>query len=492
MEKVDLGNFMSYSYLTSLRKNHPAWKLLTSHQAPFIASFFYAVFLKPKQREIPEGKLVSQLENFIDEINFEEKSSFTPQEILTQWSNSDYAYLRKYYPKDKDEIHYDLTPAAQKAVEYLMSFEQKSFMATESRLRTVFNLLKEIVEKSNENPEFRIQELEKQKKDIENKIEGVKAGKIEILSPIQIKDRFLQAMNTSHEILSDFRIVEQNFRNLERKFREKIVTWDSGKGELLHNFFEEEEGIQESEQGKSFKAFSDFLSSNESQKDFKNLIEQVLSMKEIIPIQGSLSFERIKDDWMKGSEHVLDTLALLSKQLNLFINENSYAEERRIKEIIKNIEATALQLDGKNIKNFIEMKTFYADINFPMNKKLYSIPNKIFLDELALNNEEIDIDFSALYLQLFMDKNKLKDRINNLLLDREEISLKELVEVYPIKSGLTELLTYFVLAKREINAEIYYDDLFELSWVYENGDSQSAKVPMIIFKNSENEDDRDG
>lgn len=40
MEKIDLENFMSYSYLTSLRKNHPAWKLLTSHQAPFIASFF--------------------------------------------------------------------------------------------------------------------------------------------------------------------------------------------------------------------------------------------------------------------------------------------------------------------------------------------------------------------------------------------------------------------------------------------------------------------
>ena len=46
MEKIDLGNFMSYSYLTLLRKNHPVWKLLTSHQAPFIASFFYAVFKK--------------------------------------------------------------------------------------------------------------------------------------------------------------------------------------------------------------------------------------------------------------------------------------------------------------------------------------------------------------------------------------------------------------------------------------------------------------
>ncbi|WP_153232618.1 hypothetical protein [Fusobacterium pseudoperiodonticum] len=46
MEKIDLENFMSYSYLTSLRKNHPAWKLLTSHQAPFIASFFYTTNLK--------------------------------------------------------------------------------------------------------------------------------------------------------------------------------------------------------------------------------------------------------------------------------------------------------------------------------------------------------------------------------------------------------------------------------------------------------------
>lgn len=46
MEKIDLENFMSYSYLTSLRKNHPACKLLTSHQAPFIASFFYTTNLK--------------------------------------------------------------------------------------------------------------------------------------------------------------------------------------------------------------------------------------------------------------------------------------------------------------------------------------------------------------------------------------------------------------------------------------------------------------
>ena len=158
MEDIKFETYMSYSYLNLLRKNHPAWKLLTSYQAPFTAAFFYMTFLKNKQREISEEKLIFYLEDFIEDINYEDKTSFTPQEILTQWSNIEYGFLRKYYPKDKDEIHYDLTPAAQKAVEYLMSFEQRNFMATESRLMIIFDLLKNIIEKSNENPEFRIQE----------------------------------------------------------------------------------------------------------------------------------------------------------------------------------------------------------------------------------------------------------------------------------------------------------------------------------------------
>ena len=40
-------------------------------------------FLKNKQREISEEKLISYLENFIEDINYEDKTSFTPQEILT-------------------------------------------------------------------------------------------------------------------------------------------------------------------------------------------------------------------------------------------------------------------------------------------------------------------------------------------------------------------------------------------------------------------------
>ena len=367
-------------------------------------------------------------------------------------------------------------------------------MATESRLMIIFDLLKNIIEKSNENPEFRIQELEKHKKEIEKEIEEIKEGKIELLSPAQIKERFLQVMNLSYDIVSDFRIVEQNFRDLEKNLRKKILTSDSGKGELLSDYFKEENTIEKSEQGRSFNAFWKFLASKPSKENFKTLIEKALSLKEIIEIPGSLSIERIENDWMKGSEHVLDTIALLSKQLSFFVSESFYIEEKRISELIKSIETNALQLDGKNYKNFIGIKSWYADIDFPMYKKLYSIPNKILLDNFLVENQDEDVDFSPLYLQFFMDRKKLEERINSLLLDKDEVSLKEIIDMYPLKGGLTELLTYLVLVKEGINSEIDYNTSFEVTWTYKNGDSQSAKLPFVIFKNLKNnnfESDRD-
>ena len=63
-----------------------------------------------------------------------------------------------------------------------------------------------------------------------------------------------------------------------------------------------------------------------------------------------------------------------------------------------------------------------------------------------------------------MDRKKLEERINHLLLDKEEISLKEIIDIYPLKGGLTELLTYLVLVKEGINSEIDYNNSFRNSF----------------------------
>lgn len=71
--------------------------------------------------------------------------------------------MRKDYPPGKDEPHSDLTPSAEKALEWAASLGNRAFVGTESRLRTVFELLRQMAEGMESDPEVRIAELEKRR-----------------------------------------------------------------------------------------------------------------------------------------------------------------------------------------------------------------------------------------------------------------------------------------------------------------------------------------
>ena len=88
-----------------------------------------------------------------------------------------------------------------------------------------------------------IAELERRKTAIEAEIRRIRDGHIYLLDSTRIKERFLQISATARELLSDFREVEQNFRNLDREVRERIATWDGSKGELLEQIFGERDMI---------------------------------------------------------------------------------------------------------------------------------------------------------------------------------------------------------------------------------------------------------
>ena len=66
-----------------------------------------------------------------------------------------------------------------------------------------------------------------------------------------------------------------NDRALDRALREKIATWSGGKGELLEEVLGDRRGIADSDQGRSFHAFYDFLLSAPRQEEFADLLARV-------------------------------------------------------------------------------------------------------------------------------------------------------------------------------------------------------------------------
>ena len=121
----------------------------------------------------------------------------------------DKGWLRKFYRPGSDEPQFDLTPATEKAIAWLSQLSERSFVGTESRLLTLFELLKQMSEGSESNPAKRIAELHKRRDDIDSEIARTLVGDLPLLDDSALKDRFQQFMQLALELLTDSREVEQ-------------------------------------------------------------------------------------------------------------------------------------------------------------------------------------------------------------------------------------------------------------------------------------------
>ena len=278
---------MDYRSLENLRRTNPAWRLLLADHAPMVISFLHKAFVQPNVRAMAEPELTSKLDDHLyalREISGEDAFPKRAEQYLDDWVSDQKSWLRKYYPPNSDEPHYDLTPETERAIDWLAGFEQQQFVAAESRLMMVFDLLVQIVEGTNSDPAARIAELERRKAIIESDIKRAQAGNLPLLDDTQVKDRFLQMAATARGLLGDFRQVEQNFRTLDRAVRERVATWEGGKGALLEEIFSNRDAIASSDQGRSFRAFWDFLMSAERQEKLSSLLEAAFALKPVMAL----------------------------------------------------------------------------------------------------------------------------------------------------------------------------------------------------------------
>ena len=54
---------LDFATLSTLRKTHPAWRLLMADHAPLIASFLNRVFISPNVRVMARDELIAKLED---------------------------------------------------------------------------------------------------------------------------------------------------------------------------------------------------------------------------------------------------------------------------------------------------------------------------------------------------------------------------------------------------------------------------------------------
>jgi len=476
---------LDYDTLELLRRNHPAWRFLCAHHAPLVAGFLHRVFIVPNVRNLSQADLVEALEDHLFVLREQlgaEALPGTAQGYLNDWAENDKGWLRKFYPAGTDEPHFDLTPALEKALVWLEGLTERAFVGSESRLLTLFELLRQMSEGSQTDPQVRIAELQKRRNDIDAEIARIMAGDIPLLDDTALKDRFQQFLQLARELLTDFREVEQNFRTLDRRVRERIALWDGAKGALLEEIMSERDTIADSDQGKSFRAFWDFLMSQSRQEELSRLLEQVLSLPPIVTMRPEPRLQRVHYDWLEAGEHTQRTVAKLSEQLRRFLDDQAWLENRRIMDILHSIENHALALrEDIPAGDFMPLAATSATIELPLERPLYRPPLRPLLAETVLDEGDAEVDTAVLYGQVVVDRAELNRNIRQELQDRSQISLGEVVSRHPLRHGLAELVAYLQLAGEWPKTAVDDDEQEQVSWQSDAGVMRQATLPRIIL-----------
>lgn len=488
---------MDHDTLATLRDRHPAWRLLASPHAPLVASFLHRAFVAPNVRVMSEVDLAEALEDELFALREQFGSDAYPKgapEYLNDWTAPDKGWLRKFYKPGTDEAQFDLTPAVEKAIAWLLSLTERPFVGTESRLLTLFALLEQISAGTEADPIKRVDDLRRKRDEIDAEIARALAGDVPLLDDTAVKDRFQQFQQLARELLADFREVEHNFRQLDRRVREKIALWEGAKGALLDEIMGERDAIGDSDQGRSFRAFWDFLMSSRRQEELSDRLDQVLALPAVAELKPEPRTRRVHHDWLEAGEHTQRTVAQLSQQLRRFLDDRAFLENRRILDLLRGIESKALALRASPPGvGLMTMAAMGAEVDLPLERPLFTPTVKPRLADLVLVASEDGIDTTRLFDQFVVDKARLRATVERAVRRQPQVTLHELLDAEPLQQGLAELVAYLELAHVGDGSDALgglravVDDTVEESIVWQARDAEGAPVtrearlPRVIF-----------
>lgn len=476
-------NFSNIDEIKWLFNNNKAIALLQKENAPLILSFFFLAFKEKGKIAYLNAEISSLLSDFLFTVNqLTEQYAGTPKYYLEQWTKD--GFLRQYYEVRNDEAIFELTPAAEQAIRWITELNKTEFVGTESRLLQVFNMLKDLVIGVTEDKAKKLSELEKKKAEIEKEIQRLQHDDIDRYDPTKIRESFMLIEESSAKLLSDFKQTEENFRRLNSQAREDQIRKPVAKGKFLDQVFEARDLIMESDQGKSFRSFWEFLMDQDRQQELESYIQEIFSVPELKDYKDNSLVPRLKISLVDAGDRVNKTTDHLVEQLRKFIELKVYLENRRITEIIKDIEESALVVKENPPRGnrFTELDD-KPGISLVMDRKPYDPPKNPDVDSGDLEEGVAGSDSSALFEQLYVDPVAIRERIRLLLRGKKQITLKEITDEVPVEKGLTEIVTYFSVASglEKENKSMIDQHLKETILYEKDGDMKEVTLPKTTF-----------
>jgi hypothetical protein len=487
---------MQQNDFTILFSNSPAIQLIRLRNAHWVLPFLNKVFQSDNTRfSISETQLLQWLtETLLNQENGQEDLEEAKillgetEEIKSRKYLLDWVQKRilQDYTDDQGNTVYQLSSYSVKVFQWIQTLQMRGHVGAESKFKMVFNSLRDILENTEDDRTKRLETLKNKKAEIDKEIKALELG----VNPAsynnsQVEERLELFTRNCHELIGDFREVEDNFKQIHRSIVEQHTKADLNKGMILGFAFEAYDTLRNSPQGKSFYAFWDFLISRAGQEEWRELTIRLIDLLQDRNIESDQRFiENIKSHLLNQGKNVYEANDKMAEKLSKIITEKEITRHRRLRTQINNIKELVFDLiEEENIEAGISIND-RSDIKLPMERKL-NLQQKdtaVVLKQPVGTTEKIeDMErFSRLINRSHVNKKVLWQKVESLLKQKETATLREVLEFSSLDHGIAEVITFFDFLKEKSKQAQVIKGTTELICINDD-QTRFIEVPYLLF-----------
>jgi hypothetical protein len=286
-------------------------------------------------------------------------------------------------------------------------------------------------------------------------------------------------------LASDFIRVRERFEKLHRELRERVLEDETSRGDVLESLFSGVDLIGSSPEGLSFGAFWRLLTDPEQSSTLELATERVLSRKFMRELTSSerrflIGLTRVL---LAEGGSVRDVLRQFASSLKHFVQSREYLQQRLINRALNQAQRSALSIkdnvsSGDRLPFWLWLTS--SRIASLDQWKLFD-PQAGALPGAMKDAEDPEIGMESvgeLVAQSEIDFGTLRNNISTILSSREQVSIGDILRIYPAQQGLGTVVGYLALGTRH---GIAGGGTERVSWRDLDDEDRVARIPAFHF-----------
>lgn len=481
---------MQLDQMRTLFDASAAMRLLRSESAPFVLDFLNLTFKKTGTLTLGHEDLKQKLLIYVEQLHETDPEYLKgpADRYLINWSDS--GWLNRHLQSASSEPQYQLTRHSEDVIQFvdLLISRRTGLVGTESRLRLIIDTLTDLVQGASSDPDKRLAYLEEQKDTIQGEIDALRLGRpVEVYKPSQIRERFQMAVGLLKTLQSDFRAVEERFHEIALRVQQDQQESMETRGQILGNAMDSEDLLKTEDEGISFYAFIAFLFSLDGQQTLRQTIDEVIRLEAIQNEHDSIMRLRsMVKSLLREADKVLTTNGRLSTSLRKLLNVEAAKNRRQTAEVLREIKQLAVSLRGELVEDAMCGAVVQTTLGVasPFSRTFWTTPQAFDNqpEDHVVDLELVARERNSLTNLEYLDLELLRQNVQVMLQSNDQVTMESLIETFPPKSGVLELVGYFQIAFEDghrINRDIHSQVVITDTTL---GNQTRVLIPRVVFR----------